>query len=145
MITLDQFKTLPNFKPQEFDSKGAGGAGTWVNMDFAFLIQLQAIRWAVGVPFDITSAYRDPVHNKRIGGSPKSAHMFGVAVDISRKNLSKADCLVLINFAIACGIKGIGVHPNFIHIDVGPRGRASWRYVKGGTKPIPLGEEHKWL
>lgn len=145
MLTLTHFDYLPNFKPHEFDSKGAGGKGTWVNMDFGFLIKLQAVRWAVGKPFNITSAYRDPAHNKRIGGSPRSAHVLGLAVDISRDNLNKADCLVLIDFAIVCGIHGIGISPSFIHLDAGPRGRASWRYVKGGTKPINLGEEHKWL
>jgi uncharacterized protein YcbK (DUF882 family) len=145
MLTLAHFDYLPNFKPHEFDSKGAGGKGTWVNMDFGFLIKLQAIRWAVGKAFNITSAYRDPAHNKRIGGSPRSAHVLGLAVDISRENLSKKDCEALIDMAHKCGIQGIGVAKGFIHIDMSRVGKRSWRYVGKKTEAITVGEEKKWL
>lgn len=33
----------------------------------------------------VTSGYRNPSYNKKIGGSPRSAHMSGMAIDISDK------------------------------------------------------------
>lgn len=43
---------------------------------------LQPLRAVYGKPLTITSGYRCPELNKRVGGSPTSAHLKGLAADI---------------------------------------------------------------
>jgi hypothetical protein len=50
-------------------------------MDVELLQLLDFTREDAGTPFYITSDYRDPEHNERIGGSPYSLHIQGNAVD----------------------------------------------------------------
>lgn len=52
-------------------------------MDPAFLEKLDRARDWAGVPFRITSAFRCPAHNAKVGGRPDSNHMDGQAVDIA--------------------------------------------------------------
>jgi uncharacterized protein YcbK (DUF882 family) len=50
-------------------------------MQEVFLLLLDSIRDIADMPFYVTSDYRTPDENKRVGGSPTSLHMQGVAVD----------------------------------------------------------------
>lgn len=43
---------------------------------------LQMLRYVYGEPRQINSAYRDPVHNQKTGGAPRSRHLVGDAADI---------------------------------------------------------------
>ena len=47
----------------------------------AFLLLLDNIRDIADTPFYLTSDYRTPDENKRVGGSSTSLHMQGAAVD----------------------------------------------------------------
>ena len=47
----------------------------------AFLLLLDNIRDIADIPFYLTSDYRTPDENKRVGGSTTSLHMQGAAVD----------------------------------------------------------------
>ena len=47
----------------------------------AFLLLLDNIRDIADTPFYLTSDYRTPDENKRVGGSSTSLHMAGAAVD----------------------------------------------------------------
>ncbi len=47
----------------------------------AFLLLLDNIRDIADTPFFLTSDYRLPDENSRVGGSPTSLHMAGAAVD----------------------------------------------------------------
>ena len=47
--------------------------------------ELSKIRKAVGIPFIVSSWYRDTEHNKRVGGVPNSAHTQGLAIDVLLK------------------------------------------------------------
>lgn len=42
---------------------------------------LQPLRNHLGVPVIVTSGYRSPILNKRIGGAPNSQHILGMAAD----------------------------------------------------------------
>lgn len=73
-------RASPHFKFSEFKSKGNGDI--WVKRKL--LSGLEALRKAKGgKPLYIISGYRDPAHNKRVGGAPNSQHMKGTAADFS--------------------------------------------------------------
>ena len=81
---------------------------------------LQRMRNIIQRPMIINSAARCPLHNVRVGGSPKSQHRSteqspSTAFDISLKGLDKQD---LIKAAKAAGFKGLGInYKSFIHVD----------------------------
>lgn len=74
------------------------------------------IREQYGLPIAITSAYRPPSVNRRIGGARFSQHINGLALDIapSDGNFSR---LLQICRASDCTGLGRGMHRGFIHID----------------------------
>ena len=84
------------------------------------LAAFEALQSAWGNPLAINSAYRDPEHNKRVGGAKNSQHTHGNAYDIDVSGLSREERLRLIELARRSGFQGIGVYNNALHFDVGP-------------------------
>lgn len=82
-----------------------------------FMGELHKLRVAYGKPMRITSGYRCPAYNKAVGGSPKSQHVEGRAVDIQTTG---ADNYALVSLAQELGFKGIGVAKTFLHVDTRP-------------------------
>lgn len=72
--------TSKYFTPSELACKC--GCGLTVTNE-RFLGKLDALREAVGEPLIINCGARCPAHNKAVGGSPLSAHVHGLAVDIA--------------------------------------------------------------
>jgi uncharacterized Zn-binding protein involved in type VI secretion len=72
----------------------------------------------------ITSAYRSPEYNKKVGGKDKSQHKNGKAVDVVMSSYSLSDRARFIEIAIKEGISGIGVYNTFTHLDTG--GKRAW-------------------
>jgi zinc D-Ala-D-Ala carboxypeptidase len=93
-----------------------------------FLIFIEKVRVKYGKAMKITSAFRCEKHNEKVGGSKTSAHMSGLACDVSMTD-SQAR-LEFIKAAIACGVKGLGLHKSFIHVDImaRPTGDPAWFY-----------------
>ena len=103
-----------------------------------------------GRTLTITSAYRSPGYNAKVGGSGKSMHMQGKAVDIRLTNTSIADRQKFMQLLVKHGIKGIGAYfpandgGNFIHADLGgkrqwgPSGsrRSSYGWQQATLKPL---------
>lgn len=81
-----------------------------------FMDTLQAIRDHFGKPMKINSGYRCRQHNLAVGGVANSVHLDGNAADISITD--GADRFKFIQVCIAMGIKRIGLHKSFIHIDI---------------------------
>ena len=104
-----------NFSPAEIACRGTGKLR--VNADA--LDRLQALRTALGKPLIVTSGYRSPEHNRRVGGATASKHLEGTAFDIS---MSNHDPAAFIAAARRAGFSGIGTYPrsNFVHVDTGP-------------------------
>lgn len=73
-----------------------------------------------GQPLSVTSAYRDPEHNARVGGARGSQHVHGNAFDIDVSGLNRGQRIELIRQAQAAGFRGTGVYENSLHFDVGP-------------------------
>ena len=97
------------FAFSEFKSKGNG----WIKVHPRLLNRLDALRRATG-PVHIVSGYRDPDHNRRVGGASSSQHLYGTASDIGA---------VPVDIARDCGFSGIGIGDNgAVHVDVRAEG-----------------------
>lgn len=84
----------------------------------------------------VTSGYRSPEDNKRVGGAEHSQHMHGNAMDIDVSGYSTAERVQIIRTLSANGITGLGIGSNMIHADLG--GRRAWGYASsagGGAVP----------
>lgn len=116
-----------SFSPREIASKGEGE----LLVDEYALDMLQALRDRLGKPLILTSAYRSPAHNRKVGGAKASKHMEGIAFDVRMEN---HDPQAFEAAARAVGFTGFGYYPKsgFMHIDTAaPR---SW------GKPFPITE-----
>jgi GH24 family phage-related lysozyme (muramidase)/uncharacterized protein (DUF2345 family) len=78
-----------------------------------------AIGQQLGVPLTVVSAYRSPQYNASVGGAPNSAHIQGIAVDISYAGIPGGR-QSLVAFALRNGIQRnrIFEYSNFVHIDL---------------------------
>jgi len=91
---------------------------------------LEDLAKAYGATLTITSAYRSPSYNAKVGGAKKSKHQQGLACDILMNNTTKAQRLDFIEKASESGIEGIGTYfpsssgANFVHLDIG--GKRQW-------------------
>lgn len=104
-----------NFQAEEFASKGDGS----IKVSPELVHRLQQLRDYLGVPIRVTSGYRDPAHNKRVGGAPSSRHMSGEAADIVADGVSLAELAEAAKKFFGDG--GIGSsYSSHVHVDVGP-------------------------
>lgn len=119
------------FEPSEFASKGNGK----VRVSREMIEALDRVRAAVGHPLRITSGYRDPEHNARVGGAKHSRHMVGDAVDIDISRLNEAQRYTLMWHLLAEGFTSFGSYAGstFIHADMRPKA-CIWRHG-GGEHP----------
>jgi uncharacterized protein YcbK (DUF882 family) len=89
---------------------------------------LQAIRSHFDQPITITSGYRSPAYNKKVGGASNSQHLYGKAADFKVAGTNIADVHAWCNQAFPDAGLGIYVRNGgwgWIHID--NRGsRARW-------------------
>ena len=118
-MLYDHFSKVPqgvwrwsSFTPREIACKGTGKI--LVNEDA--LDRLQALRNRLGKPLILTSAYRSPEHNRRVGGASRSKHMEGIAFDVRMDNHDPHEFEAA---ARAEGFTGFGYYPRsgFMHID----------------------------
>lgn len=123
-------KLSENFNVSEFACHGSGCCSK-VKNDEQLVKYLQKIRNHFKAPVTITSSYRCPTHNKRIGGAANSYHTYGMAADIIVKGVAPAE---VAKYAESIGIKGIGLYEtdkdgHFVHIDT--RTNKSFWYGQG--------------
>ena len=116
---------MRNFNHKEFMAMGVEGSG-FDYMNIVLLSKLDDLRDACGFPFHITSAYRTPEWDIAKGRSGNSQHTMGKAVDIRVTN--GAQRAKIVEEAIKLGFKGIGVHKDFVHVDVRDGVRVLWVY-----------------
>ena len=109
-------KLSKNFSVSEFACKDGSDE---ILIDNKLVSFLQKIRDWAGNSVLITSAYRNPVYNSKIGGASNSYHTKGQAADIvvnGKKPIEGA------RFAQSINVKGIGCYNDdlFVHIDTRP-------------------------
>jgi uncharacterized protein YcbK (DUF882 family) len=104
------------FEYSEFDSPDE--KGSYINMDVDFLNKLAKARQNASIAFKITSGYRTPLHNEKVGGVHSSSHTKGHAVDIYAPTSRQK--YIIINALLQAGFDRIGVAKNFIHVDDDP-------------------------
>ena len=73
---------------------------------------IEALGEKGGVDFDITSAFRDPSRNARVGGAKGSQHIHGNALDVSTNGWTDDQRSNFLKTAVENGAKGVGIYPN---------------------------------
>ena len=115
-----------NFSLREMQCKCGCAAPVGVVKNLQVLAQArQQLRDLAGGPLVVTSGYRCPAHNARVGGAKFSQHMQGVAADVWSKTLTPNELAELAEQVPAFANGGIGKYSRWIHVDV-RNGRARW-------------------
>ena len=137
-------KLSENFNSLEFDCHGSGCC-TETTINPKLVEYVQKIRDHFGKSITVTSGYRCPVHNKRIGGATGSRHSKGDAADIVVAGVAPRE---VAKYAESIGIKGIGLYEtnadgHFTHVDTRDV-KSFWygqneakRTTFGGSTPAP--------
>lgn len=108
------------FSRSEFACQCGCGQST---IDYEVVAACIAIREHFDRSVHITSGVRCKAHNKAVGGSPNSQHLFGRAADIVVQGVPAS---IVQQFAEEnLGVKGLGKYETFTHID-SRNGRARW-------------------
>lgn len=116
----------PNFHAAEFACRD----GSEHPIDCALLAMLQAARSHFDRPVTITSGYRSPAYNARIGGAPNSLHVAGRAADFAIPGIPIRNVHAWLDHAfpdagLGLYVRGGAIGWGWIHID--SRGhRARW-------------------
>lgn len=126
-----------HFAPAELASKGNGS----LKLDVHSVEMLEQLRSFIGKPMIVTSAYRDPAHNRRVGGAKGSYHLQGRAFDIRMDNHDPAQFEAA---ARSVGFTGFGYYPSqgFMHIDTGPARSWGKKFPARETRFAPEPKPH---
>lgn len=106
-------KVGQHFKVREFACKDGSQV---VFIDDYLVSLLDVLRNQVGKPVYITSGYRTPTRNKKVGGAKYSYHMRGMAADIRIEGMTAKEIANKLNKIIPFGC-GIIVYESWVHID----------------------------
>lgn len=104
-------KLTRHFHSDEFRSRD----GAEHPIDTQLLCMLECIRSHFKQPITITSGYRSPAHNAKVGGAKNSYHIRGMAADIKVKGVSPRQ---VFDFCISnFDYGGFGLYASWTHID----------------------------
>lgn len=118
-----------NFHASEFNCKDGSGVPIALKANITKLaVNLQVLRDYLGKSITITSGYRSPAHNKKIGGAKFSQHILGTAADIKVSGMTPKQVAEVIEKLITENRMvqgGLGTYAGWVHYDT--RGiKARW-------------------
>lgn len=99
-----------------------------IQMDDDFMCILGKLREDFDYPMPVTSGYRCESHNADVGGSAKSQHLEGNAVDVAWGHFPAKYKFKLVQFALDYGFSGLGIGDEFIHLDRRGGAGKMWTY-----------------
>lgn len=103
-----------NFSFAEMNS----GDHRWAWIETDLLDGLENTRRAYGAPMTITSGYRCPEKNERVGGARNSPHLFGRAADVSAETREEQTALLaLATLSGAKKVLGFPRYPLHVHLE----------------------------
>lgn len=136
---------LPDIEiaPHLFYSEVCCDVCTRAPMNVDLLIAWHQLRSFVDSPIKITSGFRCPEKNASVGGSPRSQHLLGRAIDVQFPQLADlleltdTDALPILerSFLVLLrqfGFRGVGVGHAYLHLDVRTGPRSLWSYRSTG-------------
>lgn len=141
---------LENFPEQPVDPTGLiewAHAGVDRRVKPELLEKVREVARRFGQPLTITSGFRDPNYNAKVGGAKRSQHMLHNAVDIRGSNFTNEQRLKLVAIASSVGITGIGVYNDkSLHFDM-RSSPAAWGsgFTYAGIPPYAKGTLDKHL
>ncbi|MEP2978793.1 MAG: D-Ala-D-Ala carboxypeptidase family metallohydrolase [Lentilitoribacter sp.] len=91
---------------------------------------LKKVEKHYGKPVVVTSGYRSPKHNKRIGGANGSRHTTCEAADVQIKGVTKWELAKFVRTMPDRGGVGTYCHTQSVHIDIGSVRDWNWRCRK---------------
>ncbi len=98
---------------------------------------IKAVETHFGKPVVVTSGYRDPNHNRMVGGAEESMHKTCDAADIQIDGVSKWDIASYIRSLPDRGGVGTYCHTDSVHLDTGKN--RDWNWGCGGrTAPATI-------
>ena len=111
------------FKRSEIECKCGCGTDT---IDYEVMRIVTDVRSHFGRPVTITSGVRCAIHNKSVGGSIKSQHLLGRALDIQVKGVPTSRVYNYLNKKYPTSL-GLGLYDTlgFVHVDTRD-GHARW-------------------
>ena len=115
-------KLSENFRVREFACTDGSDP---IFVDSELVTVLQKIRSHFGKPITITSAYRTPTRNDKVGGATYSYHLYGMAADIKISGVSPAKVAAYAE-TILKNKGGVGIYATFTHIDIREK-KARWK------------------
>ena len=116
-FTLEEFTRSTTASRLKIDNRVPGELMPNIQLT---AIKLELVRQALGKPIVITSGYRCPALNARVGGVSTSAHTKGLAVDFkSSFGTPKEICQRLIDAGVQFD-KLIQEHNQWVHIGFSP-------------------------
>ena len=114
-------KLSQNFNLVEFASKDGANFPPKVIENLKILaLNLEALRLHFGKPITVTSGYRSPEHNLKIGGERNSFHVQGMAADIKVSGVTPRQVYDAIEQLIKDGKMmegGLGLYKTWVHWD----------------------------
>lgn len=93
---------------------------------------LKAVEQRFGTKMIVTSGFRDPDRNRRVGGAKKSLHMACAAADIQVPGVGKWELATFLRSMPNRGGVGTYCSTNSVHVDVGPERDWNWRCGRRG-------------
>lgn len=103
--------------PEGWDAQDIGRLGAApTEISLELCQRLEKLRAKLGRPISITSGYRTPDYNRKVGGASRSQHLYGRAADITVAGVLPAEVANQAEDLFKDG--GLGRYSTFTHVDV---------------------------